>query len=1573
MKSLFSQFFKSSLFNHVLRLAIVLVCLSYSAAAAAGDYYSKCVVGVANNSSGSGKVYAAGKTIKDKDYGSPVEGGTTVHSSTGMQHQYKISARSDNGYYFMGWNTDKNAASPSSGLLGNNLEVWSGTPVQDEKNPATIYYYAFFAPILVQSATDAAISISDFGTTGYANVTFTVTEADDVDLQDFTYTLSSGNIGFEVVESADFPKIEGNVVTIQVKYTDQNIHNADGNPKIKAELALTSKGDANSKATATITATSDLTPTFTKPDDYNFGEIYVGDQKSSDEELYVVTKNSAASQASPASQNATGAKWTASVTGTDKEAFVLSNANPEYGRCEVTFKPTKVKNGYSATLNLKVEYTDSNGKTICSTETVTQLSGSAKQAENSAIVFTPDAVDFNEQVTGYTGSQKVTVSQQNVNNVTYSFGETNADGVFSYVSIAGAVTISANPIAPGTYTATLTATGDDTRAGQTGNKTIGRLPVSVTVGLASPVLTGGSNLKDTYYLTWNTVPHASTYTIYEVSGENKTDITSTVTYVVDESDTKTVSIPANSSTQKTFVVEAKGSYRDVEYTAWSNPVTVKLSTLTIVGTPYLEIYTGTQLASLAEFPGISIPKKKVNLINTFDVNGKPLFDELYVFGETVTTDGSDVRYATASASNNIKTPCYVFVANGEGYILDRTIDNVNTTQKQLPNTSGCWNITTGNKKLYFTGFCPMGSNGYRNTDNGIIYVKGAAGTSVDIYLEDCQLYSRLHTQYGDAKSYTEMGETFTVPGFSEETRNDPAGGTASAIVVECTGNNNHTSPFCATIHTIGENILYSQLGSPGYKNLAIAEFNIGHYCASMQVRAPSNTSRTTLSFDDKWPTDVTDDSQHKRTNGMLRFRKSSTNSPSIEMGNSYTVVNFNGGQIELQNSQTASPYYLNSLAICCRLGYAEYQGIPIYVGHGLGRDMTTGTVNFNDGTVNALPFQVTAENKSFYDLDEQGYTTTIRCPENTYIMGGSHNVDIRACSAVDKTGASPTNAKGETLIKVDYLIEGTEVDIDASGLVKPNTLPDYISYGNEGKRLDLTKYGKQSLSPDAGHYLHFWAPGEGRIEYTITSWIACMPKVEAGVTGVQDVTLGGEKEVPSTGTDKVNYLMYAQLDDAMLELFSNNGYKAPAIVPGASTMQYTEVDITKSPTTKYMSILNQDSYTISENIYYIKAVTADEWMLFSPPFDVSNVYVIESYPENELVNLAQISTRANAIATQAQYNMDFASMFVTSVNNDAANGHNYSFDYHYSAYLAYASNTTNKVKTNYAEGVRKEQLQHFTGNNFSTANYYLYKSADAVWEYEDAAFKTDWQMAQPVNKMIGEHERTVIMEQGGIYALQFPYCPGCEDVDPETGLPVNRTIWDYWTGKLIVFEGYGPQVIPGSNASELIATIENPSVDESGNELPNSGALRANPVFAEYTVNTSEVPNAHFYDNISYEFEYNDPTLKPGDVFMVTNFSLTKSGMPAKGINFRTGAVTWEDDNNTTTGTPTIAGNRQMMVYTIEGGVGIIPVTAQQVSIYNAAGQLITSQYLTDEVQISLPTGIYLVSGEKDQAKVIVK
>ena len=70
---------------------------------------------------------------------------------------------------------------------------------------------------------------------------------------------------------------------------------------------------------------------------------------------------------------------------------------------------------------------------------------------------------------------------------------------------------------------------------------------------------------------------------------------------------------------------------------------------------------------------------------------------------------------------------------------------------------------------------------------------------------------------------------------------------------------------------------------------------------------------------------------------------------------------------------------------------------------------------------------------------------------------------------------------------------------------------------------------------------------------------------------------------------------------------------------------------------------------------------------------------------------------------------------------------------------------------------------------------------------------------------------------------------------------------------------------------------------------------------------------------------------------------------------------------------PTIAGGRSLLVNSVDGGLTVIPVVAQQVGIYGSAGQLIASDYMTDETTFFLPAGIYMERGEKETAKVIVR
>ena len=64
--------------------------------------------------------------------------------------------------------------------------------------------------------------------------------------------------------------------------------------------------------------------------------------------------------------------------------------------------------------------------------------------------------------------------------------------------------------------------------------------------------------------------------------------------------------------------------------------------------------------------------------------------------------------------------------------------------------------------------------------------------------------------------------------------------------------------------------------------------------------------------------------------------------------------------------------------------------------YGIGTDAATeGTVNFYDGTISVIPMYVDPKDRKYYlmDVDEDGneLTTTscLRCPQNTFVYGGS--------------------------------------------------------------------------------------------------------------------------------------------------------------------------------------------------------------------------------------------------------------------------------------------------------------------------------------------------------------------------------------------------------------------------------------------------------------------------------------------------------------------------------------------------------------------------------------------------------
>lgn len=988
-------------------------------------------------------------------------------------------------------------------------------------------------------------------------------------------------------------------------------------------------------------------------------------------------------------------------------------------------------------------------------------------------------------------------------------------------------------------------------------------------------------------------------------------------------------------------------------------------------------------------------------------------------GDTLKVSGTYPKISESDANNgsNAVTPLYIYDRSGEQYVLSQTIPNTNISDALIK-------IGAKGQKIYFSGHCPALSTGYKKDENGgAIFVSGGKGATIDLYFEDCVVRSRTHSQNGNSVPVDKDDNYGSMAAYPKST--------GSTLVFQCTASQNSDTPFKPSVHFMGENRLRSTTGKPLYFGVELFGLgkNITRSCSPVEVLVSSDKSYTNITFDDVWLSDLT--GKEYRTNGYFRFTKGGgSNCPSVDLGNANTILNFAGGRIELQNSKAGSDKYTNTLAI----SYRKYNS-----SYGVGSDQEGGTVYFLDGTVFASPLEISkATERPWYIYSETNsmgetfsygidtirimdgkggttykyFTTTLRSPKNTYIQGGSHNVPIRVCAlsgsykdsegVATMPGGTPTDGEPNPQ-KVGRLdVEIPVSDIDEKGFAKFDFPEDM---GNPTTKQTLAEYYKQkgwyyglnSMAPDKEGYIHLWLPLDwlGRIEketQKTQNWVECMTPIDVKVPTsngglLEKRTIGGEKKV-DTQKNNLN-LMYCVIDQTMRDLMAEKNFKMPVKNPFNS--QYEQRGIEKIGQVLQSEITNTDDYTFTSKLYYITTVEADIWKSFTPPFDVKKMYVVNTYPDSiysESVENGQM-TRAAALKEQAQQNANFAGFIGVGIIMDWYGGTLESYTQEFLNW-AYGQDTTpinnkpaiypktanqkmvNGVKEDYyphnyssAKGYTKDyrgmqRITNFKGNNYD-ANFYLYHSKNKTWTYDGKKFATDWELVIP-------QADSILLHTGEIYAMQFPYCPGCDDLE-------NRDYWDYWTGKLIIMEGTGPQTIKGSNAQAEQFTAY---------DVDNSASLRGNATFAKmqvpnYSGATGYLNNVFFHTSGTSKFtpstDQETGLIEPTNVFLLANPGTRLQIAPRKvaSIAVETGVITYEDESNSTTAVPTVSGGRTLIVNSVDGGLTVIPVVPQQVGIYGSAGQLIASDYMTDETTLSLPAGIYMVCGEKETAKVIVR
>jgi hypothetical protein len=300
----------------------------------------------------------------------------------------------------------------------------------------------------------------------------------------------------------------------------------------------------------------------------------------------------------------------------------------------------------------------------------------------------------------------------------------------------------------------------------------------------------------------------------------------------------------------------------------------------------------------------------------------------------------------------------------------------------------------------------------------------------------------------------------------------------------------------------------------------------------------------------------------------------------------------------------------------------------------------------------------------------------------------------------------------------------------------------------------------------------------------------------------------------------------------------------------------------------------------------------------------------------------------------------------------------------------------------------RAELIPYLGDNWATAHFYLNENK-GNWELDAEAdkFKVKWDMLTHADLEDG-----ILLHQGETYSMLFPYCTGCWNTEGEGDelTVLEREYWDYWSGKILIFESTDGQVkgehtIQGSNFVAESKVEAQPWIfDEltSGTDA----ILTGNSTFA--TLNTSR-DNIYTYsaDPTMESFMLYDPeesgaaTISPTASFLYVNVPVNDQGMPAKKVT-REGKIIYDsnpddggDDNqNPTTGgnIPTVGGGNDLYITSTATGINVAVAQPQQVRVMSATGAIIYSGMVQTAVDVLLPTtGVYVVAGENEVHKIL--
>ena len=1494
------------------------------------------------------------------------------------------------------------------------------TAAGNADKPTTTTYVAKWLRPKVTSATPTTINFDEItdptASVTATNVVYTIADYKGHD----NYVLSIN--GDFIHTEADNPIDETNhTYTSSISYTPSGVH---GGPYVgEASLASTLHKNGttydNSIQTVNLTITENYTPTFsavyTDPANrYDLGTVALGaSQESATGALNTQNNNYAARVLSTTTDPIYGkATWIYtfdefSIAGQSAaNYFSIKDGTGDAGQPIVVFNPGIDPTIYgmvdgeageqevAVRMSVQCLYYDAANKKIASDIQYTYLKATVKQESISVMQFNDGVFgDFGNVVMGEQPSLDLGMYIANIDFADDACRLSGAGKDLFKVSSKpenGKVVVQISDkweefAGCDEHTAVLTVTGTRTAPGESEGEVGDQVTVSITLSAIlvlskTPTMVAtGSNKAVTF--TWDKIIGAKYYDFYykKTGANNYTKIS------INQENYTEDSIANLTANDTHYIYTVTFTSNGTQYSAEAYVIA---KTATTGGCSKESEHASDNpsqdwiYATNASNPGIktgingtnestNIPNathRDVNVSAAFDAAGNPIVDRLYIFGET--------------NKNNTSTMLYVYQKEDNGYHLKENLDAQTSRLNSL--TIDAQNVSS----LYFTGYCPKACTGKSGTlTEGVIHIKGGAKT-LHIYINDLQIYAQ-------DNGYLTTLEYDNLDAITKDANNYYSKGKGSVFVFE-SSSVNETNPFDVRMHIQGFNALDAGKGatcnisiSKEGKNL-LSDVPV-HYCSPicvLPIAAGGVNQRTSLTLDDIW--------QGQRTHGELRLLELGNDNPqgiSIDVGNAGTALTINGGQYQFMPK--AAAYRMTTYAV-------SHQNISIAVNaYGIEGNKNLSSDYTKSATHAIYPARSVALNDGTFNSS----SAAINWYTNAFtIDGGSYNTPVEHYTAESTRVAKNYNSDGKEL----YRAEVEYSDVYGSGTGNESTIiTDFakmvedifphagINENNYHYPLSVYYVGDQSYGYHSltlnDNKLYLMVP-KMECNTLNMAWQFCTPNMTAEVSGI-NIPLGGDIEKLKgckyhETRYEVDRLLYMQLDT----------FTEKALDDYYLYSQKTRIRLDSEKL--YGTINDSTEYVINNKVYMLIPVEAARWILFTPPFNVANVYVIESYPEEQLVKdyngkRGRIPDNKVQVARDAQAKR-FMDLYVYWYQEESGIGDSYDFFDSNSTtdidgdgiiepygpfvlnWMAYEmQNNIGNTAGNYLPVIEKlihyagKEAQYPDGKEWYDANYYLYR-ANGWTLNEDGNFRTNWDV-------VTVHGGS-IMQKGGVYALHFPY-------NSINGTHNPSATWDYWTGKYVLIEStIGPHTIEGSSSST--STLK----EASSSAKSGTATLSGNASFAEVTI-TNPVATMWTLDKIAVGEEDNETsrdihemiqkstaTIAPAQAVLFANVP-APANMRARTINYQTGEVTYEaideeeDTNNPGVGTgiPTIMGDVSLLVVPTEDGLNLIPREAQQVMIFTADGKMLFNKYLSAEEHVNVPTGVYVVRGEKEQVKAIKK